>query len=130
MEPNVFPAVPPEIAETPAKKSAVAAVTAERVSAKVTRAPSANHAVIEVPMNDNEGELSSAGRIALLTEIKVHAELLSAFQGVMPDSEIAERKRALFEALPPPPKKFKITDADEMMNGCDSVEEEPTSSFV
>lgn len=123
----MFPAIPPEIAETPAKKSAVVAVKTEKVSAKVTRAPSVNHTAIEVPMNDNEGELSSEGRIALLTEIKVHAELLSAFQGVMPDAEIAERKRALYEALPPPPKKFKVADADEMMNGCDSVEEEPTT---
>ncbi len=112
VEPNVFPAVPPEIAETPAKKNAVIVAKTEKVSPKAARAISAKHAVVDTFINGNEGELAFEGRIALLTEIKLHAELLGAFQGVMPDAEIAERKRALYEALPHPPKKFKVAEAE------------------
>ena len=123
MEPNVFPAVPPEIAETPAKKNAVIVAKTEKVSPKATRVMSAKHAVVDTSINDNEGEFGFEGRIALLTEIKLHAELLGAFQGVLPDAEIAERKRALYEALPPLPKKFKVADVkDAEVKVADSAE--------
>ncbi|KAL3764267.1 hypothetical protein ACHAWU_004079 [Discostella pseudostelligera] len=105
-EPNVFPIVPPPIADTPAKKNVVpVAAKTERVSPKA-KAPSANQAVVD-ETNNAGGDLSSVERIALLTEIKVHTDLLSGFQGVIPDEELAARKRALYAALPPPPKKYK-----------------------
>ncbi len=77
----------------------------EKVSPKA-KAPSANQAVVEETTNAGD-DLSSVERIALLTEIKVHTDLLSGFQGVIPDEELAARKRALYAALPPPPKKYK-----------------------
>lgn len=50
-------------------------------------------------------EQSSEQRLAVLLEVKEHLEVLKCFVGVVSDAEIATRKRQLFEALPPAPKK-------------------------
>ena len=123
MDPNVFPPVPPELAEAPTKKNTViiphTTVKSEKASPK--RASSANHAAVVAASTTTTtttgggggggGGSDSQDRVLYLTEIKLHAELLSTFQGVVPDEEIAERKRALYDALPPPPKKFKAAGA-------------------
>jgi hypothetical protein len=41
-------------------------------------------------------------RRALLKEIKDHLEILNEFKGIMPESELNERKRDLFNRLPKP----------------------------
>ena len=124
LDPNVFPPVPPELAEAPTKKNTViiphTTVKSEKASPK--RASSANHAAVAAASTTTTsiatgggggggGGSDSQDRVLYLTEIKLHAELLSTFQGVVPDEEIAERKRALYDALPPPPKKFKAAGA-------------------
>ena len=48
-------------------------------------------------------ELSDEERRALLKEVKDHTELLREFVGIIPDNELAERKRALYAALPAVP---------------------------
>ena len=131
MDPNVFPPVPPELAEAPTKKNTViiphTTVKSEKASPK--RASSANHAAVAAASatttttgggGGGGGGSDSQDRVLYLTEIKLHAELLSTFQGVVPDEEIAERSRALYDALPPPPKKFKAAGAKEGMV-CDGV---------
>jgi hypothetical protein len=45
-------------------------------------------------------ELSDEERRAILKEVKDHTELLREFAGVIPDDELAARKRALYAALP------------------------------
>jgi hypothetical protein len=58
-------------------------------------------------------ELSSEERMAILKEVETHLELLKEFVGVVPDDELADRKKALYAVLPtiPPdasdPKKKK-----------------------
>jgi hypothetical protein len=53
----------------------------------------------------------------LLEEVKEHLELLKQFEGVIPDEEIASRKRELFLALPlpPPPAAKRAKNEDELM---------------
>jgi len=51
--------------------------------------------------NRNNGEVSEEERRALLQEVKDHTELLKEFEGIIPDEELAKRKRALCAALPP-----------------------------
>ncbi len=115
VNPNIFPAVPPKISETPAKRNAIAkSGQTAKVSVEVTASPS-HHAVVDVTNNGSGDELSAKARIAILQEIKVHTELLSAFEGVISGNELAERKRALYAALPVPPpaaKKVKVEHAD------------------
>lgn len=45
-------------------------------------------------------ELSSEERMAILKEVETHLELLKEFVGVVPEDELANRKKALYAVLP------------------------------
>jgi hypothetical protein len=45
-------------------------------------------------------ELSSEERMAILKEVEAHLELLKEFVGVVPEDELADRKKALYAVLP------------------------------
>lgn len=45
-------------------------------------------------------ELSSEERMAILKEVETHLGLLKEFVGVIPDDELADRKKALYAVLP------------------------------
>lgn len=58
--------------------------------------------------------LDTYDRGRLLEEVKEHLELLKQFEGVIPDEDIASRKRELFLALPlPPPPAAKRSKKDD-----------------
>eukprot|EP00585_Thalassiosira_rotula_P007443 CAMPEP_0196139714 /NCGR_PEP_ID=MMETSP0910-20130528/6886_1 /TAXON_ID=49265 /ORGANISM="Thalassiosira rotula, Strain GSO102" /LENGTH=383 /DNA_ID=CAMNT_0041400471 /DNA_START=446 /DNA_END=1597 /DNA_ORIENTATION=+ len=54
----------------------------------------------------NNFDVSEDDRRAMLKEVKDHTELLKSFEGIVPDEEIAKRKRALYAALPPVPPPY------------------------
>jgi len=56
--------------------------------------------------------LTAETRRELLKEVRDHLDLLKEFEGVVPKEELESRKRELFAALPPAPKKLKADDTD------------------
>jgi hypothetical protein len=71
------------------------------------------HVDVAELLGENQAE---DNRRKLLQEVREHLELLQKFEGVIPEDELAQRKRELFLALPPAPpvclssKKPKITE--------------------
>jgi hypothetical protein len=66
--------------------------------------------------------LTNEERRAILKEVKDHTKLLREFVGIIPDDELAKRKRALYAALPPVPppagkKQKKVAQVAEAANG-------------
>lgn len=100
LHPNVFPATPSYV-QVPLKKPAKGAE-------KVPFIPLIPKKVISVEE-----------RRAMIKEVKDHTELLKEFEGVIPDEELAKRKRALYAALPPapPPVSGAGSVADESAGG-------------
>jgi hypothetical protein len=124
VDPNIFPPVAPREVEVPTKKTDPApapapAAVAVAVAGAGVSAPSLPPAGLAVKSDKVKSvELTNEERRALLKEVKDHTELLREFVGVVPDDELAERKRALYAALPPLPppdgkkqKKAKTTSA-------------------
>ena len=124
VDPDIFPPVAPREVEVPTKKTdpapaqapaaaAVAVAVAATSGAARVSAPSLPPPVAVKSDKVKSVELSDEERRALLKEVKDHTELLREFVGVVPDDELAERKRALYAALPPVPppdgKKQKKT---------------------
>jgi hypothetical protein len=80
----------------------------------------------KLPVRPTTEEQSMSERRMALQEVREHLELLKEFEGVVPDEELANRKRELFLALPPAPtmahfsspdgKKYKV-DSNETANG-------------
>ncbi|KAL3821684.1 hypothetical protein ACHAXA_003242, partial [Cyclostephanos tholiformis] len=119
LDPEIFPPVAPREVLVPMKKTdppPAAVAGGSGVSA-----PSLPPAGLAVKVEKAKSvELTDEERRALLKEVKDHTELLREFVGVVPDDELAERKRALYAALPPVPppngkkqkKIAKATSAD------------------
>jgi hypothetical protein len=79
--------------------------------------------VVKLPARTPTEEQSMSERRMALQEVREHLELLKEFEGIVPDEELANRKRELFLALPPAPtftcpdaKKYKV-DSNEISNG-------------
>ncbi len=53
--------------------------------------------------NQHYEEITDEERRALLKEVKDHTELLKEFEGIIPQEELNQRKKALYLALPPVP---------------------------
>lgn len=99
LDPDIFAPIAPREVEIPESKPNVVAVTAVETNAEslcVEDLTKQNFKAKIVELSDEE-------RRALLNEIKVHTELLKEFVGVIPDDELAERKRVLYASLPPVP---------------------------
>lgn len=103
VDPKIFPPVAPREVEVPAKKTEAA----EQVEASDVGGSASSLLVsdltINPPVKAKPVELSDEERRAILKEVKDHTELLREFEGVIPDDELAARKRALYAALPPVP---------------------------
>lgn len=65
--------------------------------------PDISNMTIGVSGNYHNADVTDEERRALLKEVKEHTELLKEFEGVISDEELAQRKRALYMALPPVP---------------------------
>ncbi|KAI2497447.1 hypothetical protein MHU86_17051 [Fragilaria crotonensis] len=90
-------APPPPVPVHPAAAAVAATAAAAATTAK------AQPAILDI---------HDRGR--LLEEVKEHLELLKQFEGIIPDEEIASRKRELFLALPlPPPPAAKRSKKDD-----------------
>jgi hypothetical protein len=65
----------------------------------------------------------AAKRLKLLSEVKEHLDLLKQFEGVISPEELAERKRKLYQALPPAPPAAVPGAADnaEAVAGIDTI---------
>merc|ERR1719223_218929 len=92
LDENIFDPEPPRIVDVPRKKPED---WGTRDGETVLTLTSDVH-TIDIGLSVEE-------RRAMLKEVKDHTELLKDFEGVIPDEEIAERKRALYAALPPVP---------------------------
>jgi hypothetical protein len=70
-----------------------------------TRHETATMGSADVPAADSAtaADPEADERRRLLREVKEHLEILKEFEGVVPADELAQRKRALFLALPPAP---------------------------
>jgi len=97
LDPDIFAPIAPREVEIPESKPNVVAVTAVETNAESLCVEDLTNAKAKII------ELSDEERRALLNEIKVHTELLKEFVGVIPDDELAERKRVLYASLPPVP---------------------------
>lgn len=53
--------------------------------------------------NEHYEDITDEERRALLKEVKDHTELLKEFEGIIPQEELIQRKKALYLALPPVP---------------------------
>ena len=117
IDPKIFPPVAPRVVDVPTKKTDPApAVEASGAGGSAISLPIADLALNRDKVKS--AKLTDEERRAILKEIKDHTELLREFVGVVPDDELAERKRALYAALPPVPpsagkKRKKITDIAE-----------------
>lgn len=93
LDPDVFPATPPKVVEV----ARGAAAPGAPLGAPPASAPARPSVVAEIK------ELGQDKRRAMLQEVKEHTEILNSFIGLIPDEEIAVRKRALYELLPEVP---------------------------
>jgi len=59
-----------------------------------------NGGVVVASPHGSSIELSCEERMAILKEVETHLELLKEFVGVVPDDELADRKKALYAVLP------------------------------
>jgi len=94
LDPDIFPASPPRVVDVPAKKPENIRDYGGRVNGGRKNSGPDARALLEA--NDED-------RRALLAEVKGYTELLREFEGVISEDEIAKKKRALYEALPPVP---------------------------
>lgn len=97
MDPDIFNPIAPREVEIPESKPNVVAVAAVETNAESLCVEGLTIGKAKFV------ELSDEERRALLKEIKDHTELLKEFVGVIPDDELAERKRVLYASLPPVP---------------------------
>ena len=97
LDPDIFTPIPPREIEIPESKPNVVAVTKVETHAESLCVEDQTNCKAKFV------ELSDEERRALLKEIKDHTELLKEFVGVIPDTELAERKRVLYASLPPIP---------------------------
>lgn len=117
IDPKIFPPVAPRVVDVPTKKTD----PAPAVEASGAGGSAISLSIADLAINRDKvksAKLTDEERRAILKEIKDHTELLREFVGVVPDDELAERKRALYAALPPVPpstgkKRKKITDIAE-----------------
>jgi len=100
VDPNIFPPVAPREVEVPVKKTDIPAVDGGG-GGGVSSLPLAGLTI--KPDKAKPVELTDEERREILKEVKDHTELLREFVGVIPDDELAQRKRALYAALPPVP---------------------------
>ena len=95
LDPEVFAATAPRVVEVPGTKP----VNMRKAAGLET------------------AELSVDDRRAMLKEVIDHTAVLKEFEGVIPEEELAKRKRALYAALPPVPppvaKKAKVAAEDK-----------------
>jgi hypothetical protein len=121
IDPKIFPPVAPKVVEVPTKKTdPVLAVEASGAVGSAISLP-----ISDLAINRDKAKsvaLTDEERRAILKEVKDHTELLREFVGVVPDDELAERKRALYAALPPVPppagkKRKKVAQVAEAANG-------------
>jgi len=99
-DPDIFPATPPKVVEVPLGTAVPGAPPGNVVGAPPPPAPPRPSVLDEIK------ELSDDRRRAVLREVKEHTELLDTFVGLVPDEEMAAKKRALYELLPPAPLPF------------------------
>lgn len=93
LDPNIFDSEPPRIVDVPRKKPEG---WGNRLEGDILFPIASN--VLKIDPGPTVEE-----RRAMLKEVKDHTELLKEFEGVIPEEELAERKRALYAALPPVP---------------------------
>ncbi|EED93904.1 predicted protein [Thalassiosira pseudonana CCMP1335] len=62
---------------------------------------------MKISYNMQQTLMEENKRRAMLKEVKDHTELLKEFEGIISDEELQNRKRALYEALPPVPPPFQ-----------------------
>lgn len=92
-DPKMYAATPPKVVQVPMRKPT--AGQAPNIVGGLGEGASLSLANMDV--------LSDEERRAMLKEVKDHTELLRDFEGVIPDEELLQRKRALYAALPPIP---------------------------
>ena len=99
LDPEVFAATAPRVVEVPGTKP----VNMRKAAGLET------------------AELSVDDRRAMLKEVIDHTAVLKEFEGVIPEEELAKRKRALYAALPPVPppvaKKAKVAAKEVAAEG-------------
>lgn len=100
VDPDLFPATPPRYVEVPIVKPGSARQARIIAASGVDGAPSIPLAKMTI---NSHLEIPDEERRAMLKEVKDHTELLKEFEGVIPEEELAKRKRALYAALPPVP---------------------------
>lgn len=110
VDPNIFPAIPPRVVEVPTRKQGNDQQATNNVAKGGGDAPSIPLAKMTISPGKgrNNVEMPDGERRAMLKEVKDHTELLKEFEGVIPDEELANRKRALYAALPPVPSPFGL----------------------
>jgi len=108
LDPNIFPSIPPKVVEVPLRKPANLRQAANRAAGGGDGAPTLNLAnmTINAGFGRSQPEVSEEERRAMLKEVKDHTELLKEFEGIVSEEELAQRKRALYAALPPVPPPF------------------------
>lgn len=122
-DPNIFLPVSPMEVKVPNMKPSDAASVAGAT----------NNAAPSLPLEDltivkaKSVLLSDEERRALLKEVKDHTELLNEFIGVVPNDELAERKRALYAALPPVPSPVGVGKKHKQNNAIVSATAKPTA---
>lgn len=98
LDPNIFPSTSPKVVEVPLGTAVPGAPAGTPlVGAPPAPAPPKPSVIDEIK------ELSNDQRRAILKEVKEHTEILNSFVGLIPDEEMAAKKRALYELLPPVP---------------------------
>mmetsp|Transcript_16369 Transcript_16369/g.37875 ORF Transcript_16369/g.37875 Transcript_16369/m.37875 type:complete len:354 (+) Transcript_16369:371-1432(+) len=75
----------------------------DRVGVKVVETFSLKSLALDTSPALHDPDMSDDIRRAKLHEVKEHMELLAQFEGIIPEEELIQRKKALYLALPPVP---------------------------
>jgi len=82
------------------------------VSVSNSNSNSNNNGSSSTPLSFQASSTSDTDRLQSLVAVREQIDLLNRFRGFMPDEELANRKRALYQALPPaPPPTGELDDA-------------------
>ncbi|KAL7533284.1 hypothetical protein ACHAWF_004488 [Thalassiosira exigua] len=105
VDPNIFPAAAPRAVAVPASKPPAArrGRKGKGGAVKAPLIPPFANMTLNLGTGSLLPDVADDERRAMLKEVKDHTELLKQFEGVIPDEELAQRKRALYAALPPVP---------------------------